>query len=90
MTYKARIKFDNREWLVIDNIEYEGTKYFYIIEDISDELNDLDNIEDYQGNISVEFIYKLDNGNYRNVTDQDLIAKLSSIVAIKAINSKED
>ena len=37
MTYKMRIKFDNREWLVIDNIEYEGIKYYYIIEDISEE-----------------------------------------------------
>ena len=90
MSYKARIKFDNREWLVVDNIEYEGIRYFYIIEDISDELNDLDNIEEYAGKISIEFIYKLDNGNYANVMDQELITKLSSLVAIRAMNSKED
>lgn len=88
MSYKARIKFANKEWLVVDNIEYEGVKYFYIIEDISNEIENLENIEEYQGNISIEFIYKLDNGNYKNVTDQELIAKLSSIIAIRAINSK--
>lgn len=90
MSYKARIKFDNRKWLVVDNIEYEGVRYFYIIEDISDELNNLENIEEYQGNISIEFIYKLDNGNYKNVIDQELIKKLSSIIAIRAMNQKKD
>jgi len=90
MSYKARIKFDNREWLVVDNIEYEGVRYFYIIEDISDELNNLEQLEDYEGNLSIEYIYKLDNGNYKNVTDQELITKLSSIIAIKSMNSKED
>ena len=35
MSYKARIKFDNREWLVVDNFEHKGVEYFYIIEDIS-------------------------------------------------------
>ena len=48
MTYKMRIKFDNREWLVIDNIEYEGVKYYYIIEDISEELNGLKSLDEYQ------------------------------------------
>ena len=90
MSYKARIRFDNREWLVVDNIEYEGVRYFYIIEDISNELNDLENIQDYQENLSIEFIYKLDNGNYTNVTNQELITKLSSIIAIRAMNSKDN
>lgn len=89
MTYKARIKFDNREWLVVDNIEYEGRKYFYIIEDISEQIENLQSIEEYEGNISIEFIYKVENNKYRNVTDEELITKLCSIVAIRAINSKE-
>ena len=89
MSYKARIKFADREWLVVDNIKYEGVKYFYIIEDISEEIEKLDNIEEYEGNICIEFIYKLDNGNYKNVTDSDLISKLSSIVALKNLTSEE-
>lgn len=88
MTYKMRIKFDNREWLVVDNIEYENVKYYYIIEDISKELNNVNNIEDYEGNYSIEFIYKLENGNYKNVTDQKLIQNLLAIVGKRAILNK--
>ena len=89
MSYKARIKYNNREWLVVDNIEYQGIKYFYIIEDISNEIEELENIEDYQGKISIEFIYKSNGDNYKNVTDQELITKLSSIVAMRAIETEK-
>lgn len=90
MSYKARIKFDNREWLVVDNFEHKGVEYFYIIEDISEKLEKLNNIEDYKGNFAVEFIYKSDDVNYRNVTDQELINELSAIVGLRALYSKEE
>lgn len=90
MTYKMRIKFDNREWLVIDNIEYKGIKYYYIIEDISEKLNNLKSLDEYKGNFSMEFIYKLDNGNYNNVTDKTLLNTLSSIVAKNVILKPDD
>lgn len=90
MTYKMRIKFDNREWLVIDNIEYKGIKYYYIIEDISEKLNNLKSLDEYKGNFSMEFIYKLDNGNYNNVTDKALLNTLSSIVAKNVILKPDD
>lgn len=90
MTYKARIKFDDRDWLVIDNIEYENVRYYYIIEDISDKLEGVDSIEEYKGKFNLEFIYKLDNGNYRNVTDKSLIDKLMAIVAQRAILKETD
>lgn len=87
MTYKARIKFAEREWLVIDNLEYEGKKYYYIVEDVSEELDKLENIEDYNKDIDLEFIYKVENGNYRNVTDEELIEKLLCIVGVKVIEN---
>lgn len=90
MNYKMRIKFDNREWLVVDNIEHKGIRYYYIIEDISEELDKVNKIEEYQGNFNLEFIYKLENGNYKNVTDTNLINELMSIVAKNAILKKED
>ncbi len=90
MTYKMRIKFDNREWLVIDNIEYKGIKYYYIIEDISEKLNNLKSLDEYKGNFSMEFIYKLDNGNYNNVTDKALLNTLSSIIAKNVILKPDD
>lgn len=90
MTYKMRIKFDNREWLVIDNIEYEGVKYYYIIEDISEELNVLKSLDEYEGPVTIEFIYKLDNGNYKNVTDEALLNTLTAIVGKKAVLNPND
>lgn len=89
MSYKARIKFDNREWLVIDNIEYEGIKYYYIVEDVSKELDNLENIEEYKGKLTLEFIHKVENGNYRNVTNKELISKLMAIVATRALNNND-
>ena len=88
MSYKARIKFDNREWLVVDNIEYEGVKYYYIVEDVSAELENLESIEKYNGNLTLEFIHQVENGNYRNVTDKVLISKLMAIVATRNLNNE--
>ena len=90
MTYKARIKFADKEWLVIDNIEYEGVKYFYIIEDISEQLEGLDKIEEYKGDFLIEFIYRKENGNYKNVTDAELKNKLMTIVGKNAFFRKDD
>lgn len=90
MTYKARIRFANKEWLVIDNIEYEGTKYFYIIEDISEQLEKINNIEEYKGNFLIEFIYKKEDGNYKNVTDIELKDKLMTIVGKNVFFRKND
>ncbi len=90
MTYKTRIKFANRQWLVIDNIQYNQQKYYYIIEDISEQLIGLNSLEEYEGNFLAEFIYEIDNGNYKNVTDQELIEQLLAIVGQKTILNKED
>ena len=90
MTYKTRIKFADKEWLVIDNIEYKGEKYYYIVEDISEQLKNINSLEDYNGNYKMEFIYKLENGNYKNVVDQDLIKQLLAIVGQRAILNKEN
>lgn len=90
MTYKARIKFDNTEWLVMDSVEFEGTKYYYIIEDISEELNNLKSLEDYNGKFTMEFIYQVPDGNYCNVTDQKLIDILLAMIGKKLLLSKKD
>ena len=88
-SYIGRIKYDNREWLVVDFVEFGGKKYYYIIQDISEEIEKLENVEDFKGNITLEFIYKLDNGNYKNVTDQMLFNTLSALVGKKALTSEE-
>ena len=88
MSYKARIRFDDREWLVVDNIEYKGIRYYYIIQDISNELENLENIEEYKGKLTLEFIHKIENGNYRNVTDKDLISQLMTIVGTRTLDEE--
>jgi hypothetical protein len=90
MTYKTRIKFAEKEWLVIDNIEYKNEKYYYIIEDIAEQLENIDNLEEYKGSYKMEFIYKLENGNYKNVVDQNLIQQLLAVVGQRMILNKKD
>ena len=83
MGYRSRIIFDKREWLVIDVVEYNGVKYSYIIEDISEQLDNLENVEDFEGKLTAEFIYELPNGSYANVIDKQLIDTLSGLVVLK-------
>lgn len=83
MEYRSRIVFDNREWLVIDVVEYNGVKYSYIVEDISEQLENIENIEEFEGRLTAEFIYKLPNDNYANVIDKELIDILSGLVVLK-------
>ncbi len=74
---KARIKFNNRNWLVFDSFIFEGKKYMYIgSEDTANNLEKINSIEKYDGKIELEFIYELPNKNYTNVTDKDLIQRL--------------
>ena len=90
MTYKARIRFADKEWLLIDEVEYEGVKYYYIIEDVSEELNNLNSIDEYKKEFLMEFIYQVENKMYKNVTDADLKNQLFAAVGAKALLSKED
>ena len=89
-TISTTMLTEDNEELVIDNIEYEGVKYYYIIEDISEELNGLKSLEDYKGKVTIEFIYKLDNGNYKNVTDEALLNTLTAIVGKRAVLNPND
>lgn len=83
-TYKMRIRFDNKDWLVIDNFIVENVKYYYIIEDKSEELENVNNIEDYKGNININFIYSEENDEiYKNVTDKELFNQLLAIVGYR-------
>lgn len=83
----GRIKYDDREWLVLNKIEYQGIEYYYIIEDLSDEVTSFEDLENYKGRISIEFIHKVDNGMYQNVTDQNLIDQLLAITGEKFLRS---
>lgn len=80
MDYKTRIKFDNKEWLVINNIQYKDKKYYYIVEDIED-------FENYKGNIQAEFIYESEKNIFKNVTDEKLIDRLMAFCGIDILKN---
>ena len=89
MSYKARIKFDDKEWLVIDNFKVGDIKYYYIIEDVSNEIEKAGGIENYDKSIDIEFIHDIGNGIYNNVVDPELKSQLLAIVALRKLNEEE-
>lgn len=82
MEYKGRVKYDNLEWLVIDAFTYNNEKYMYLIEDIEDDIESIDDLKNYSKDIKILFIRQLENGNYIDIKDEETINKLSEVVAI--------
>ena len=80
-----KIKYADKEFYVVANVEYEGVKYLYIVENIY--KDGMENIEDIKEEIHVEtnFIYKLPNGQYQNIDDNVLFDKLLKLVHIDYI-----
>ncbi len=70
---KQKISFGNKEFYVICHFEYNGTRYYYIVEDTYKEGMDITRPE---GNIEVNFIYKCEDGKYENVVDDNLFSEL--------------
>ena len=68
-----KLLFGGKEFYLADKFDYKGVKYFYIIEDIYEEGL---TIEDINKNIEVNFIYKVDDGGFKNVTDDQLFSEL--------------
>lgn len=80
-----KIKFGEKEFYVIAYLEYEGTKYYYIIEDsFNPENPDFDNLKE-DVFTEVNFIFKREDGLYENVTDDKLFEKLSKLVTLDYI-----
>ena len=80
-----KIKFGEKEYYIIACVEYEGVKYYYIIEDSFNPKDpDFDNIKE---NVytEVNFIFKRNDGLYENVTNDELFAKLSKLVTLDYI-----
>lgn len=68
-----KIQFGKKDFYVVDVFEYKNTTYLYIYEDVYEEGMDVSN---FQGDIEVNFIYKLDNGKFENVMDEKLFNNL--------------
>lgn len=68
-----KLIFGGKEFYMADRFKYKGVFYHYIIEDIYEEGLE---VEDINGNVEVNFIYKCEDGGYKNVTDDVLFNEL--------------
>lgn len=88
MDYKARFKYDNIEWLVIDAFKYEGEKYMYLVEDVKEKLETEEDLKNYGKPIKMIYVKSVGNDDYLEITDQSLIDQLNIIVATNVLNNE--
>ena len=70
------LKFNGKKFILVDRFEYKGKEYLYIIEDKSKEIEKLENPEDFQVNIEMNFLTKCNDGEYETIVDDELFQKL--------------
>lgn len=87
MDYKARIKFKEKEWLVIEVFKYDGIKYMYIAEDVK--LSEPIMTKDLE-NIEIKFIKATTENRYIEVEDPEQIQKLTTEVIEKMIEEETE
>lgn len=75
--YKYRIKYEGKEWLVIDAFKFNDKKYMYLVSDIKEEINNEEDLEKYKDKINIIFIENVSKDNYITVEDEKLIDILS-------------
>ncbi len=80
-----KIQFGDKDFYVVDNFEYDGVKYYYIYEDVYKEGMD---IQKFEGDIEVNFIFKRDDGKYENVVDDKLFNKLLNFASKRLVLNK--
>ena len=82
----VKIKYNGKEIYIAALVEYKGIKYYYIVENVYKPGLDLNNLKE-DLNVEVNFIYKLDNGLYQNVGDEELFNKLLKLANIDYISN---
>ena len=68
--YIGRIKFENKDWLIIENFIFAGKRYLYIVSDLDDGIKIIDNIEElnrYKDSIEMIFIEEVEKDVYKRV-----------------------
>ena len=60
-----KIQFGDKDFYVVDEFEFEGTKYLYIYEDVYEKGM---KPEDFEGDVEVNFIFEREDGKYENGT----------------------
>lgn len=68
--YIGRIKFEDKDWLIISNFIFAGKRYLYIVSDLDDGIKIIDNVEElnrYKDSIEMIFIEEVDKDVYKRV-----------------------
>ena len=78
--YKARVKFADEEWLVVDTFKYNDKSYMYLSKDIDGDTFKNSDIKKYKDKMEFIFIEKLENGNFSEIIDNDTINELCDII----------
>ena len=68
-----KIQFGDKDFYIVDEFEYKGVKYSYIYEDVYE--NGM-KIEEFAGDVEVNFIFKREDGMYENVDNPALFQEL--------------
>lgn len=80
MIVVQKMKFGEKDFLVMDKFEYDNVEYIMLTEDISEKIagKDLQNLKE-EITMELEFVFKCSDGAYENVTDQELYDRLTFI-----------
>lgn len=77
-----KIQFGKKDFYVVDKFSFEGVTYLYIYEDVYKEGMD---INKFEGDIEVNFIHKVEDNKFENVTDDKLFNKLLNYASKRMI-----
>lgn len=77
-----KIQFGDKNFYVVDEFEYNERKYYYIYEDVYVEGMKMD---EFGGDVEVNFIFKRDDGKFENVVDDKLFNKLLNIASKRLV-----
>ncbi len=82
MEEMTKIKYGDKEYYISAIVEYDGTKYYFIIENVyRPGMPDLDKLED-DLLVETRFIYKDHDDMYKTVLEKELLNKLKKLVSI--------
>lgn len=83
--YKARVKFEGKEWLVIDTFRLDEKKYMYLISDLNVDLKDEKDLDAHKNDIEILFITNTSGNSYKRVTDSEILNRLNMEVTKRAL-----
>lgn len=82
-----KIQFGDKDFYVVDEFEFEGTKYLYIYEDVYEKGM---KPEDFEGDVEVNFIFEREDGKYENVVDDKLFNQLLDYASKRLLTGQNE